>query len=193
MPLVDTSTSSIGPNSKEAGTIRKTEVFIWVKVPMAPSYARKTVDIPQVLPVVRFANKPQLIAASLKSSELWPYFKVTRLHQNMRTGSGEEEFAEWLLKLGNGELPSNWDVEFGLRRYCILDSNLVNEIFGPQTSIENVSAPWNKTILCPNNEDSSMPNEEVLQRLSEQENCTQVLMKWNVRMVRTRVIIQQNS
>jgi hypothetical protein len=59
----------------------------------------------------------------------------------MRTGSGEEEFAEWLLKLGNGELPSNWDVEFGLRRYCILDSNLVNEIFGPQTSIENVSAP----------------------------------------------------
>jgi hypothetical protein len=70
MPLVDTSTSSIGPNSKEAETIRKTEVFIWVKVPMAPSYARKTVDIPQVLPVVRFANKPQLIAASLKSSEL---------------------------------------------------------------------------------------------------------------------------
>jgi hypothetical protein len=27
-----------------------------------------------------------------------------KLYINMRAGEGEEEFAEWLLKLGNGEL-----------------------------------------------------------------------------------------
>jgi hypothetical protein len=188
VPIVETSTSSIRPSSKEAEVIRKAEVFIWDEAPMAPSYALKAVDIllrdimnsnipfggkvmvlggdfRQVLPVIRFANRSQLIAASLKSSDLWPYFKVTRLHQNMRAGPGEEEFSEWLLKLGNGELPSNSDEEIELPRYCISDGNLVNEIFGQQISIENVSVLCNRAILCPKNDDSLMVNEEVLQRL----------------------------
>ncbi len=33
----------------------------------------------------------------------------TQLYINMRTGEGEKDFAEWLLKLGNGGLK----VEFG--------------------------------------------------------------------------------
>ncbi|CAF0897947.1 unnamed protein product [Rotaria sordida] len=45
VPILETSTSSIRPNSKEAEEIRKTQVFIWDKVPMAPSYALNAVDI----------------------------------------------------------------------------------------------------------------------------------------------------
>ncbi len=82
VPLIETSTSSIPPNSKEAEAIRKAEIFIWDEAPMAPSYALKAVDIllrdvidinvpfggkvmvvggdfRQVLPVVRFANRSQ--------------------------------------------------------------------------------------------------------------------------------------
>ena len=33
-------------------------------------------DFRQVLPVVRFADRSQLVAASLKSSELWPSFET---------------------------------------------------------------------------------------------------------------------
>ncbi|CAF4333618.1 unnamed protein product [Rotaria sp. Silwood2] len=122
--ILETSTSRIGPNSKEAEEIRKTEVFIWDEAPMDPSYALNAVDIllrdimnidalfggkimifggdfRQVLPVIRFANRSDLIAASLKSSAFWPYFKVMHLHQNMRTEPGEEEFSKWLIKLGN--------------------------------------------------------------------------------------------
>ncbi|CAF3245184.1 unnamed protein product [Rotaria sp. Silwood2] len=43
-----------------------------------------------------------------------PYFKVMHLHQNMRTEPGEEEFSNWLIKLGNGELTSNEDDEIEL-------------------------------------------------------------------------------
>ncbi|CAF3203630.1 unnamed protein product [Rotaria sp. Silwood2] len=126
VPILETSTSSIRPNSKEVEAIRKTEVFIWDEAPMAPSYVLKAVDIllrdimninailgekimvlggdfRQVLPVIRFANKSELIAASLKSSDLWPYFKVMHLQQNMRTEPGEEKLSKWLIKLGNGE------------------------------------------------------------------------------------------
>jgi hypothetical protein len=97
--LLETSTSSFRPDSKEAEEIRKTEVFIWDEAPMALSYALKAVDIllrdimninvpfggkimildgdfRQVLPVIRFASKSELVVASLKSSDLWPYFKV---------------------------------------------------------------------------------------------------------------------
>ncbi|CAF2896041.1 unnamed protein product [Rotaria sp. Silwood2] len=122
-------------------------------------------DLRQVLPVIRFANRSELIAASLKSSNLWPYFKVMHLHQNMRTGPGEEEFSKWLIKLGNGELTSNEDDEIELPSSCMLDSNLVDEIFGQNISIENVPTLCNRTILCPKNEHSLLINEEVLQRL----------------------------
>jgi hypothetical protein len=93
VPILETSTSSIRPNSKEAEAIRNTEVLIWDEAPMAPSYPLKAVDIllrdimninvpfggkmmilggdfRQVLPVIRFANRSELIAASLKSSDL---------------------------------------------------------------------------------------------------------------------------
>ena len=36
------------------------------------------------------------------------------LHQNMRTGPGEEEFSKWLIKLGNGDLTSNENDEIEL-------------------------------------------------------------------------------
>ncbi|CAF1441940.1 unnamed protein product [Didymodactylos carnosus] len=44
VPILETSTSGIRPNNKQAEEIRKTEVFIWDKAPMAPSYALKAVD-----------------------------------------------------------------------------------------------------------------------------------------------------
>jgi hypothetical protein len=170
VPILETSTSSIRPNSKEAEAIRNTEVFIWDEAPMASSYALKAVDIllrdimninvpfggkimvlggdfRQVLPVIRFAGKSELIAASLKSSDLWPCFKVMHLQKNMRTGPGEEEFSKWLIKLRDGELTSNEYEEIELPSSCILDGNLVDEIFGQHISIEDVPTLCNRTIL----------------------------------------------
>ncbi|CAF3050195.1 unnamed protein product [Rotaria sp. Silwood2] len=90
VPILETSTSIIRPNSKEAEEIRKTEVIIWDEAPMAPSYALNAVDIllrdimninapfggkimilggdfRQVLAVIRFASRSELVAVSLFS------------------------------------------------------------------------------------------------------------------------------
>ncbi|CAF3315798.1 unnamed protein product [Rotaria socialis] len=45
VPLLEMSTSSIRPNTKEADTIGKADVVIWDEAPMAQSYALKAVDI----------------------------------------------------------------------------------------------------------------------------------------------------
>ncbi|CAF4164137.1 unnamed protein product, partial [Rotaria magnacalcarata] len=45
VPLLETSTSSIRPNTKKADTIGKADVVIWDEAPMAPSYALKAADI----------------------------------------------------------------------------------------------------------------------------------------------------
>ena len=155
---------------------------------MAPSYALKAVDIlfrdimnvnvpfggkimvlggdfRQVLPVVRSANRSQLVAASLKSSELWSYFKIIRLNKNMRTEPGEEEFSEWLIKLGNGELPTNENDEVELPTACISGGNLADEVFGKHISLEDVPNLCDRVILCPRNEHALVVNEQVLHRL----------------------------
>ncbi|CAF4186948.1 unnamed protein product [Rotaria magnacalcarata] len=45
VPLLETSTSSIRPNTKKADTIGKADVVIWDEAPMDPSYALKAADI----------------------------------------------------------------------------------------------------------------------------------------------------
>ncbi|GJR22025.1 DNA helicase [Tanacetum coccineum] len=70
-------------------------------------------DFRQTLPVKKGASKEELIAASITKSHLWPYFKVCTLKENMwllRSGLTSEQqrrleqFAKWLLDVGNGEI-----------------------------------------------------------------------------------------
>lgn len=124
-------------------------------------------DFRQVLPVVRFANRSQLVAASLKSSELWSHFKTIRLTKNMRTEAGQENFAEWLIELGNGRLPADDNNEIELPSECISNGNLAEEIFGKYISLADVHNLCDKAILCPTNEDALMMNEQVLHRLPD--------------------------
>nr|XP_012152737.1 PREDICTED: uncharacterized protein LOC105664139 [Megachile rotundata] len=42
------------------------------------------------------------IAESIRSSPLWPHFKIIHLTQNMRIGPGQQDFADYLLTIGNG-------------------------------------------------------------------------------------------
>ena len=64
-------------------------------------------DFRQVLPVVPHGSRSQITAASFKRSPLWKHFQVRHLTENMRIGSNPtlKQFDDWLLNLGNGELP----------------------------------------------------------------------------------------
>ncbi|XP_012853625.1 PREDICTED: uncharacterized protein LOC105973151 [Erythranthe guttata] len=68
-------------------------------------------DFRQILPVVLKASRQDIVHATINSSPLWRECRVTRLHKNMRlqlnsSSSSEDEireFAEWILRIGNGE------------------------------------------------------------------------------------------
>ncbi|KAG5245388.1 ATP-dependent DNA helicase [Salix suchowensis] len=70
-------------------------------------------DYRQILPVIPGGTKEDIINASLSSSPLWSKFEIMLLKENMRLsidGLSPDEineikaFAEWILKIGNGDL-----------------------------------------------------------------------------------------
>jgi hypothetical protein len=64
-------------------------------------------DFRQILPVIPGGTKEKIINASLSSSALWPKFTVLTLTKNMclsTHGMAAEEFARWILSIGNGDI-----------------------------------------------------------------------------------------
>ena len=61
----------------------------------------------RVLPVVPHASRAATVQNSIKFPPLWSLFKIFKLTKNMRANADESEFADFLLKVGNGEYPSN--------------------------------------------------------------------------------------
>jgi ATP-dependent DNA helicase PIF1 len=83
----------------------------------------------QVTPVVAHSYKTNIIENSIKSGKLWREFEILKLYINMCADLEEKAFAEWVLKMGNGELK----VEFGediieITPECICKEDLIDEM-----------------------------------------------------------------
>ncbi|GBM45495.1 hypothetical protein AVEN_210227-1 [Araneus ventricosus] len=126
-------------------------------------------DWKQILPVAVHANRTTIIETCLNNSPLWSTFKQFSLVRNMRTEPDEQDFAYWLLHLGNGSLTNNCQLGEDIVEIpseCVVRDSIVDEIFGSSvTDMENLSE---KAILCPKNEDSLKINEQVLKKLPGQ-------------------------
>lgn len=136
-------------------------------------------DFRQVLPVVPKGSRQDIVGASLKQSYLWDYCKVLRLSTNMRLTVGcrpedvdeIKDFAEWILKLGDGKLgkPNDGEVDID-----IPDEMLIKESSDPEGSIIDFTYPkildnlddnkyfTEKAILAPTNEVVDSINEKML-------------------------------
>ncbi|XP_022014032.1 uncharacterized protein LOC110913518 [Helianthus annuus] len=76
-------------------------------------------DFRQILPVIPKGTRSMIVNSSLNSSYLWQYCKVLKLTENMRLKVGTKpsnlqetkDFAEWILKLGDGMLGDQNDGE----------------------------------------------------------------------------------
>ena len=72
-------------------------------------------DFRQILPVVRKGSRYDIVNSAINYSDLWQYCTVLRLSQNMRLKcavSNEsaihiKEFADWILKIGDGNMNLN--------------------------------------------------------------------------------------
>ncbi|GFV93151.1 ATP-dependent DNA helicase [Trichonephila clavipes] len=126
-------------------------------------------DWKQILPVAVHVNRTAIVETCLKNSPLRSSFKQFSLTRNMRTEPHEQDFASWLLHLGNGTLKN--DCQLGediveIPEECVVRESIVEEIFGSSVfDTENLSG---KAILRPKNVDSLKINEQVLARFPGQ-------------------------
>ncbi|XP_066920182.1 uncharacterized protein [Clytia hemisphaerica] len=190
VPVNDGSTCSVKPNSTHAEFLRNQDIFIFDEASMIPKHALEAVDrmlrdicnsgVPfagkvvllggdfrQTLPVVKRGSPAQVVESCLKRSPLWPLAQVFHLNQNMRTGIGEQEFSNFLLRLGEGALPMKAHEPYlgciEIPEQCVLpkDSDLIQQIFGNFADGEDLTK---RVILTPTNEEALEINERILQR-----------------------------
>ncbi len=185
--LTAESTCSINATSADAETLRSIDVIIWDEAPMAHRHALQAIDLllrdltkssvpfggkvmllggdfRQVLPVVPHGSRGDQVNASIKSSDLWSHFQSIQLKQNMRTGAGESDFAEWLLKVGDGSIPLDENQEMELPEH-MFSNDLIQATFGDHLHNGNVDAIAEAVILCPKNVDTLQLNDEIVEEL----------------------------
>jgi hypothetical protein len=150
--LYSNSNSSISPGKKEWQEINEIDVFIIDEASMIPKHAFRIMDellqqitqnktpfggkiiicggdFRQTLPIQKHATKAQQENLCIKSSYLWPYFKKFKLTKNMRALENEKDFADWVLKIGNGELNNESD-QVDIPSECLCEkSDLADLIF----------------------------------------------------------------
>ena len=211
LELNDQSMCAIKNKTLMAKLLIETDVIVWDEAPMNDRrcfetldrtlkdilenpdkpFGGKTVmlggDFRQTLPVKKKASKAEIIASSISKSYLWRYFKVLKLHQNMRLLQPNlddhekkevHDFASWLLDVGDGrigetdeenpreaasiKIPKQFQIEDddnGVQK-------LIDFIYDNQTlQHPNAQVLQQKAIVCPKNETADEINAKILSQV----------------------------
>ncbi|KAL7111555.1 hypothetical protein ACP275_05G096100 [Erythranthe tilingii] len=144
-------------------------------------------DFRQILPVVLKTSRQNIVHATINSSSLWRECRVMRLHKNMRlqsnaSSSNEDEireFAEWIMRIGNGEAGDYNDGETSIEiseDMLIRDSeDAFSELlqFVYPDLLNNIANPdffQGRAILGPINESVIYVNDYLSSLIEEEEN-----------------------
>jgi len=134
-------------------------------IPFAGKVVLFSGDFRQTLPVVPHAGRNVILDNCLKNNPLWPEITKLRLEKNMRLKEGEEEFARFLLQVGNGSLPKTQDDMPILPKKLLGVGSPIDFVYGNVVeSIQNEDIKG-KGILAPKNSDCDLINNEVLSKL----------------------------
>ncbi|GBP55934.1 ATP-dependent DNA helicase PIF1 [Eumeta japonica] len=178
------STSHMSLGSPAAKLLKETHLIIWDEAPMTKChdivvvdrllqdimknklpFGGKTLlfegDFRQILPVVVNGSRNDIIKASIKHFSMWPNF--TQLH-NMRAHD-DLEFAQWVLKVGDGSANEDSDDHLELPRRCIVDNSIVDHIFGVSLNTNDYKSYSMKAILTPKNDDCFQLNDQVVEKI----------------------------
>ncbi|XP_063944158.1 uncharacterized protein LOC108198500 [Daucus carota subsp. sativus] len=144
-------------------------------------------DFRQVLPVIPFASRADVVNASITRSRIWNFCKVFTLNRNMRLGQSDSEernevlrqFANWVLSIGDGLFPNVDTSNDGINEfdvdlpdcYCNMsDSNSVEKIVDAvfpdlQKLYHSPQYLAERAILTPTNKTASEINSVIVDKL----------------------------
>lgn len=188
--LTDDDTSNITMQSMRAQRIREAALIVWDESPMSPGTQLTIVDrllrdimgsqtpfggkpilfagdFRQILPVVRRGDRSAIVLASIRQNSLWKNTEKFALTRNMRAGN-DADFADWLLMLGNGQLPEVDGIQdtVNIPREMVCDvDDLIDFVYPQRMSLANVDGFARKIVLCPKNDECRQINHRVLQRV----------------------------
>ncbi|XP_061345413.1 uncharacterized protein LOC133291177 [Gastrolobium bilobum] len=209
------STCNIRPKSTIAELLSKTKLIIWDEAPMVHRFCFEAlyrtlrdvlrisdtscVDMPfggkvvvlggdfrQILPVIPYGSRQDIVHATINSSHLWSHCHLLTLTKNMRLNSGSsahnleeiKEFSEWILKVGDGNLGDDVDGESII---TIPDELLIRESKDPLSDMVNFFYPnlldnildqtffKERAILTPKLSDVAMLNEHLTSMIPGEE------------------------
>ncbi|XP_045025503.1 ATP-dependent DNA helicase pif1-like [Daphnia magna] len=146
-------------------------------------------DFRQCLPVVKHGNQVKVVEATIKNCESWSTFRHLRLTENMRTTAGSQEYANWLIELGNGTLPTTANLssdvveippDFLITEEYAKSLNitgddqdprinaLIHHVFGDPKHLldQDISEEVNsRAILCPKNDECLKINNAIIKNM----------------------------
>jgi hypothetical protein len=188
VPLLDTSVSSMRPNSEDAEILRQASLIIIDEITMLPKHGLRCIDtllrevmnnekpfggkvfvvggdFRQTLPVVARGTRADIIECCIKSSRLWRNFTQLTLTTNMRS-EGQNEHNNWLLQVGTGNLepvPGIFHEDtIEIPQQMIATEDLIKSVFGSdihQMSVEELSK---RVVVAPTNEQSLEMNRTII-------------------------------
>ncbi|UYV82281.1 hypothetical protein LAZ67_21001575 [Cordylochernes scorpioides] len=190
IPLNETSIANFDKDSNLKNEIISSSLIIWDEISMAIGYALTAIDrklrdvmrderpfggkvilfggdFRQNLPVIKHGHPAQIIESTVKRNPLWCHVKSEKLTLNMRT-KDEVIFAEYLLKVGEGELLNDYNLPqniIEIPRAMISSGDLNSEIFGEKLNFNSLKDNPDRAILCPTNEDTFQINNALLDKL----------------------------
>ncbi|CAG8707261.1 25611_t:CDS:1, partial [Gigaspora margarita] len=84
----------------------------------------------------------------------------------MHVDNNQDNFAHWLLQLGNGLL-STINNKIQLPSKCIV-TDLITNVFGENILEQTFESLYKKVILCPTNKECLTLNKEIIYKLPDQ-------------------------
>ena len=139
-------------------------------------------DYRQIIPVIRRAQRPTLINACMKKSLIWNHCSIFHLHTNMRVANclnndvtshvRLNRYAEWLLQLGEGRVPTIPNVSYTdaieIPSFLTVDSKdaLIQHVYeGLELNFNN--GPWMslRAILTTKNNEVDKLNDDLMNKL----------------------------
>ncbi|XP_055960633.1 uncharacterized protein LOC130015109 [Mercurialis annua] len=214
------STCDIKKGTQLADLIKEASLIIWDEAPMSHRYCFEAVDrslrdilstndndkknLPfggktmllggdfrQILPVISYGMKEDILDASITRSYIWNYFRVFKLNINMRVAEQQCHnldhsnlpFSEWLLAIGDGRLKNrqikifdeenNW---IAIPSKFLIDYNddsiysIISYVYLDfRNNYSNSEYLRERAIVCPRNEVVDNINLAMLKLVPEQE------------------------